>query len=149
MDEAVATFTRIFMRYDALQKRPIEVESGTSLPAAQIHTIEAIGKGHGQTVTTLATHFAISKSAVSQIVAKLVQQGYLLRTKAKGNDKEVLLRLTPKGRKAFQKHERTLAASLSGVLALEKHYSVPEIQSFVSILGDVDRWFEYISHPER
>lgn len=148
MAEATATFTRIFMKYDALQKRPLEVASGTLLPASQIHLIEAVGNGHGQTVTALATHFAISKSAVSQIVTKLVEAGYLLKTRKRGNQKVVVLRLTPKGRQAHQKHARALARAMAGVIDLGKHYSEPEIRGFMNILADIDRWFGTFSQSE-
>lgn len=149
MAEATTTFSRIFMKYDALQKRPLEVTSGTLLPASQIHMIDAVGSGHGQTVTTLAAHFAISKSAVSQIVTKLVHDGYLLKTKRKGNEKEILLRLTPKGRRAHQKHARALAKAMTGVIDLGKQYSEPEIRGFMSILADIDRWFGTFSLTEK
>lgn len=149
MAEATAIFTRIFMKYDVLQNRPVEINSGTLLPAAQIHTIEAIGSGHGQTVTALAAHFAISKSAVSQIVTKLAHDGYVLKTRRYGNDKEVVLKLTPKGRRAHQKHARALARALAGVIDLGKHYSEPEIRGFMSILADIDRWFEAFSLSEK
>ncbi len=149
MAEATTTFTRIFMKYDALQKRPLEISSGTVLPASQIHMIEAVGSGQGETVTALAAHFAISKSAVSQIVTKLVQAGYLRKTKKSGNEKEIVLRLTPKGRRAYQKHARALAKTMAGVIDLGKHYSEPEIRGFLNILADIDRWFGTFALSEK
>ncbi len=131
-------FTRIFMKYEILEKMPVDIGVGDKLKAAQIHTIEAIGKEYGNTVTALSSYFMITKSAVSQITAKLHKMGYIAKTKKKGNDKEIILELTKKGWKAFNLHEDYNQPVLDDLIRFEDKYSEDEIRSFLSILNDID-----------
>ena len=64
MQDGLAIFTRILMKYDALEKEPLDMGNGEKLSAVNIHTIEAIGKEYGKTVTTLSEYFMITKGAV-------------------------------------------------------------------------------------
>ena len=131
-------FTRIFMKYDILEKAPIDLGTGDKLNAAQVHMIEAIGKGCGNTVTRLSAYFIVTKGAVSQIVSRLHQLGYIAKTKRQGNDKEIILELTGKGRAAFALHEKYNEATVAALMQLREKYSPAEIQAFLSILSDID-----------
>ena len=106
MQEGLALFTRILMKYDVIEKEPLDMGNGERLPASHIHMIEAIGKEYGKTVTTLSEYFMITKGAVSQMISKLHKDGYVSKIKKKGNDKEIILELTKKGWKAFELHEK-------------------------------------------
>ncbi len=139
-----ALFTRILMKYDALEKEPIEIEGG-KLYASHIHMIEAIGKDYGKTITALSAYFMITKGAVSQVVTRLYKDGYLLKTKKKGNDKEIILELTKKGWKAFETHEKINAIVRSSLKQLRHKYSADEAAAFVNILNDIDLWFGQLS----
>ncbi len=132
-------FTRIFMKYDILEKSPIDIGIGDRLNAAQVHTIEAIGKGYGKTVTALSAYFMVTKGAVSQIVSLLYKMGYLTKTKRKGNDKEIILELTDKGQLAFWMHEKYNESTVAELMQLREKYSQAEIQAFLSILKDIDQ----------
>ena len=132
-------FTRIFMKYDVLEKSPVDIGTGERFNGAQIHMIEAIGKKYGKTVTALSGYFMITKGAVSQIVTKLYKMGYVTKTKKKGNDKEIILDLTEKGRKAFEIHEKYNESTMPELMKLGQKYSHEEILAFLNILNDVDR----------
>ena len=99
-------FTRIFMKYDILEKSPVDIGTGDKFNGAQIHMIEAIGKGKGKTVTALSKYFMVTKGAISQIVSRLNKMGYITKTKRIGNGKEIILELTEKGRQAYRMHEK-------------------------------------------
>jgi len=132
-------FTRIFMKYDVLEKSPIDIGAGQRFNSAQIHMIEAIGKGYGKTVTGLSAYFIVTKGAVSQIVSWLYKTGYVTKTKRKGNDKEIILELTEKGWQAFNAHEKYNETAVAELLPLKQKYSLAEIATFLNILSDVDR----------
>ena len=132
-------FTRMFMKYDVLEKSPVDIGSGDRFNGAQIHMIEAIGKGHGKTVTALSGYFMVTKGAVSQIVTRLHKMGYVTKTKRKGNDKEIILELTGKGRVAFDMHEKYNESTVAELMKLRQKYSPEEILVFLNILNDVDR----------
>lgn len=137
--EGWALFTRLFLKYDSLEKTPIDLGGGEKLTAAQVHTIEAVGKGFGETVTGLSEYFKITKGAVSQVVNKLHDGGYLLKIKRAGNDKEILLELTDKGKQIFDMHEQANQATLTMLEKLAEKYSEQEIKAFLAVLGDVDQ----------
>jgi DNA-binding MarR family transcriptional regulator len=138
LQEGWGLFTRIFMKYDVLEKEPIDIGNGDKLNAAQIHLIEAVGKGYGKTVTTLSGYFMITKGAVSQVVSKLHEMGYVAKTKRKGNDKEIILELTEKGWMAFVIHEKYNESTISDLMQFRDKYSEGEIVSFLKILNDID-----------
>lgn len=138
IQEGIALLTRLFMKYEVTRKIPIEVGGGNKLPSAQIHMIEAVGKGYGKTVTALAAYFSITKGAVSQIVSKLHAAGYIVKTRKKGNDKEVILDLTAKGWRAFQCHEKVVEMSMNGVRQIGKDRTERELRCFLEILTEVD-----------
>ena len=132
-------FTRIFMRYDILEKSPVDIGIGDPLNAAQVHTIEAIGKDYGKTVTALSSYFMVTKGAVSQIVSRLHKLGYVAKTKRPGNDKEIILELTDKGRLAFEAHEKFNESWVAELRKFMNKYTPEEVQAFLNILTDIDR----------
>jgi len=132
-------FTRIFMKYDILEKSPVDIGTGERFNGAQIHMIEAIGKKYGMTVTALSGYFMVTKGAVSQIVTRLHKMGYVTKTKRKGNDKEIILELTGKGRVAFDMHEKYNESTVAELMKLRQKYSPEDILVFLNILNDVDR----------
>lgn len=141
MQEGWALFTRIFMKYDILEKEPINIGEGDKLYAAHAHMIEAVGKGYGETVTSLSDYFMITKGAVSQIISKLYSKGYITKTKRKGNNKEVILKLTNKGWKAFEHHEKNGESTMDELIQIRNKYDEGELRSFLNILNDIDLLF--------
>lgn len=142
-------FTRIFMKYDVLEKSPVDFGAGHRFYGAQIHMIEAIGKGYGNTVTALSGYFMVTKGAVSQIISRLHKMGYVAKTKRKGNDKEIILKLTEKGRTAFRLHEKYNESTVTQLMQLREKYSQAEIAAFLSILNEVDRMLMTVVAEEK
>ncbi len=138
LQEGWALFTRLFMKYDILENTPIDLGTGDKLSAVHVHMIEAIGKEYGTTVTALSGYFMITKGAVSQVIARLHKGGYVSKSKRKGNNKEIILELTEKGKHVFDLHEQSNAATVSDLLGLGGKYSQAEIIAFLNILKDVD-----------
>ncbi len=134
-------FNRIFMKYDIMEKKPVKIENGEKLYASEIHMIEAVGKEFGHTVTGLSEYFMITKGAVSQIITKLYNKGYVEKTTLKGNEKEIILKLTEKGWKAFDYHEKLGESIMGKILQIKNKYSEDEAEIFLKILTDIDRLF--------
>lgn len=89
----------------AFEKNPRDFGSGNLLSNSEIHMIMVIGKNPGLNVTSLSLELGITKSAVSQMIRKLVQKKLVDRTQLPDNDKEIRLSLTPRGKIAFLGHE--------------------------------------------
>ena len=131
-------FTKIFMKYDILEKKPIVIGKGVKLHSTHIHTIEAIGKNYATSVTTLSNYFMITKGAVSQVISSLEKKGYIKKTKAKDNGKNIILQLTKKGVYAFDFHEQYNESVMKDLIELQNKYSEIEMEIFLRMLTDFD-----------
>lgn len=95
---------RIIHKYNQSESRKQNYGAGEELTRKEIHTISAIGENPTINITELANLRGVTKGAVSQMVYKLVDKGYLIKRISPDSDAEVRLELTDKGRKAYDGH---------------------------------------------
>ncbi|MDY6825266.1 MAG: MarR family winged helix-turn-helix transcriptional regulator [Thermodesulfobacteriota bacterium] len=105
-DEITLRFKRIVNKFSRIQRHPRDFGTGEKLHIAEVHTIDAVAKNSGCTITELASIKGVTRGAASQLVAKLARKGYLEKTKQAHNDKSVRLFLTAKGKQAAAAHDR-------------------------------------------
>ena len=77
------------------------------LYSSEVHLIDTIARFPDENISQVARRLGVTKGAVSQISRKLEGKGCLIREKEEGNQKNICLRLSNKGRTAFEWH-RTL-----------------------------------------
>jgi len=94
-------FIRITKKFNELEKMPIDIGIGEKLYPSEFHVIVAVGSNYENTVTGLSKRLEITKSAVSQVVNKLHEKGFLNKERSKDYGKEIILSLTEKGQSAF------------------------------------------------
>jgi DNA-binding MarR family transcriptional regulator len=97
---------RVINKMNANEKCPRDFGSGDLLHCSEIHTIMAIGKNPDINLTTLSRLLGISKSAISQMIGKLSRKNLVEKHRDPDNDKEVLVRLSPRGTIAYFGHEQ-------------------------------------------
>ncbi|WP_218187943.1 MarR family winged helix-turn-helix transcriptional regulator [Desulfosarcina cetonica] len=85
---AIYGLLRIAHLYARIEAMPIPVNDQTSVSTREAHTLQAIGEEVGNSVTQVAHHFGITKSAASQLVAKLEKRGFLHKRPAAHSNKE-------------------------------------------------------------
>lgn len=102
----IESFLRLVNHYIVMEKGPKKYGTNEFFHKLEIHTIHAIGENPGINVTKLAKWHGITKSAVSQVVKTLEERDFIYRYQAPDNAKEVLLKLTDKGKKAYEGHKR-------------------------------------------
>ncbi|MDY6903733.1 MAG: MarR family winged helix-turn-helix transcriptional regulator [Thermodesulfobacteriota bacterium] len=105
-DEITFRFKRIVNKFNRIQRHPRDFGTGGKLYIAEAHTLDAVSKNSGCTITELAAIKGVTRGAASQLVTKLARKGYLLKTKEADNDKSVRLFLTAKGEQAAAAHDR-------------------------------------------
>jgi DNA-binding MarR family transcriptional regulator len=105
LKDLIMLFSKVVYKFNKLQEVPYSFDENEKLFLAEIHIIQAIGRKEEETVTGLSSSFGITKGAVSQIVGKLTQKGYLIKKRNPTNGKVVFLSLSEKGLITFQKHE--------------------------------------------
>ena len=136
--QAIAVFERILLRYETQKDLPIATGDGDRLFASQVHTIEAIGKTPGSTVTSLKGHFRVTKGAVAQVVMKLESKGYVRKLKREGNAKENILELTKRGWRAFDLHEKAGERAEKELIGVTNRHTTKELASYLAILTEID-----------
>ncbi len=140
LEEGVKIFSRIFLIYEAASKKPLRVGNRLLGPST-LHVIEAIGKNRAATITALSGHAMVTKGAISQIVTKLTADGLVKKTRQGHNRRETPLELTPKGRAAFEAHERHAAPTLDKLRRIMRERPKEEIDAFLRVLAEVEDAF--------
>jgi DNA-binding MarR family transcriptional regulator len=100
------TFLRIINKFRELEKIPIDHGTGDLLYASEINTLEIIGDSPGINLTQLAQKKGVTKSAVSQIVTKLVKKQLVAKNQSPDHEKVFFLELTDLGKVAYENHEK-------------------------------------------
>jgi len=131
---AVRQLLRVAHKCARIEELPIPVEGAGAVTTREAHTIQAIGEREGMSVTDLATTFGITKSAASQMVAKLAAKGFLAKTRAPHSNKEWQLGLTPLGWRAFLAHERAHGRDFARVVDHLDGLSLSQIATLTVLL---------------
>jgi DNA-binding MarR family transcriptional regulator len=131
-------FVRIVNRYNALQERPYDFGTGGKLNPAEIHTVSAIAASGALNVTELAGRLGVTRGAISQMASRLEAKGLVRKTRERGNDKEVILGLTSKGRRAHEGHSRFHGGMFADFLAMMDGVSPENLKFFAGILDRIE-----------
>ena len=99
-------WTKIMNRLQERESWVRDYGTGDLMHPSEIHTLQAVGDSGGINITGLAERLGITASGVSQMARRLEKKGLVEKIKRSGNDKEILLRMTEKGRTAYLGHER-------------------------------------------
>ena len=128
----------LLYRFSALQieyyHMPHELDSALPLSMAEVHTLRNIEENPGITVTELAASGRKTKGAVSQIVKKLENRGYLFRERCPVDGKRALLHVNEEGKRLsqiFKKHSlKSLRSLLDGLL---ERCGMAEVDAFFTV----------------
>lgn len=116
-------------------KTPIDYGSGTLHTMTEMHLLTAIADNPGITVTELAAMKGKTPSAISQIIKKLDQKGYLERNRDDTHKRKVLYFVTEPGKRQSDLH---------------KQYDVGQMSQLFDILGqwcspkELDNFFHVV-----
>ncbi|MBN1431567.1 MAG: MarR family transcriptional regulator [Methanomicrobiaceae archaeon] len=99
-------WTKIMNRLQERESWVRDYGTGDLMYPSEIHTLQAVGDSRGINITGLAERLGITASGVSQMARRLEKKGLVEKIKRSGNDKEILLMMTEKGRAAYLGHER-------------------------------------------
>ncbi|MBN1959382.1 MAG: MarR family transcriptional regulator [Deltaproteobacteria bacterium] len=120
-----------------LESTPRDYGTGDLLFSADIHTVVAISRKPGCSLTELATFLSISKAAVSKFVNKLERLGYVIKPIAPQGGRAVALQLTRKGISAVNAHSAFEKKVFGPLRQIEKSLSQSEyaaVARFLSLL---------------
>ena len=98
-------WARIMNKMSRSESLPRNFGTGDLLFPSEIHTLCVIGSLPGIRITSLSVRLGVTKGAVSKIAKKMEEKGLIEKYQEHGNEKEILLRLTLRGKKAYLGHE--------------------------------------------
>ena len=104
--QLLASFLRMVAKYNAMEKHPVRYGGGEAFFHSERHLLDVFRDHPELNITALAEHAGVTKGAISQAVAKLERKGAVERHKGSGDDKQVLVRLTPLGREITEHHQQ-------------------------------------------
>ncbi len=142
ISEMSILFSKVHNKLNNLEKRTIDFGTKEKLFAAELHTIQAIGKKRGSTVTGLSELFGTTKGAVSQIISKLTEKKYVVKQRNPNNNKEITISLTEKGMQVFKAHEELHNEMDKSLLKSLESTSEEEIKSFLKILANIEKYVD-------
>ncbi|HBF38774.1 MAG TPA: hypothetical protein DDW50_15835 [Firmicutes bacterium] len=131
-------FIKISYKLNELEKVPIDFGTGELLYPSEIHTIDAVGDQY-DTVTAISQNFGITKGAVSQVIFKLHQRGYVQKVRNEAYNKEILLSLTDKGLIAYRTHKELHKTMDGEIIRLMGSYSDEWLQTFENMLLQLEK----------
>ena len=106
LDALCDLFIRLTNEYKRFEKECHCFDVDSPLHLSDTHTIVAIGKNTNINIMQLSKLQGISRSAVSQMISKLVQRGFVKKTRSTKTENEVVLTLTEKGQRVYYLHEQ-------------------------------------------
>jgi DNA-binding MarR family transcriptional regulator len=124
---------RVARKYSRIEELPIQINKGLEVTTREAHVIQAVGERTQISVTGLASYFGITKSAASQMVAKLAKKGFLEKQQAPHSNKELQVSLTQLGWQAFHAHELFHGKDMTNLVEQLSAFSLSQIAT-ISVL---------------
>lgn len=109
MKEVIKEFMEVSNVYMELMNKTEKVKrsyNGIELYPSEIHTLVFIEDNNDINMTDIAQKLGITKGAIFKTILKLEQKGLLTRFKRAENNKNTYIKLTEKGKMAYEGHER-------------------------------------------
>ena len=120
----------------ALRMNTREIESKIGMSLAQLFVLQVLAERPARSLNELAERTATHQSSVSVVVRRLVDKGYVSRTKSTVDQRRVDLDVTPNGRAILAGAPTTVQSRLVGALRL-----LPA-EDLRSLSTNLERWLE-------
>lgn len=135
IDRYVSINFSVNRKFDQL----IRQEIGDVLTTEQHFTLRHINNVEVCTSTELAIVFGVKKSAITPIINRLVEKGWVERTRDEKDRRVIYLTLTSSGKVIFSEMEKKIQSVIVSVISQFDH---TEIQNFLETYAKLDRLIE-------
>lgn len=88
-----------------LEEKAIITEEFRDISNNDMHIIEAVGLGDGNTMSNIARKLNITAGSLTTSMNSLVNKRYVVRERSEQDRRVVYIRLTEKGEKAYNHHK--------------------------------------------
>ncbi len=91
---------------NVIEDRTMDRKLIPDLALGELHVIETVNKNNNKPMTLIAKKEHVTVGALTTCVNRLVQKGYLLRTRDEMDQRVILLSVTQKGKKVLKVHDK-------------------------------------------
>lgn len=103
LDESFSVVANMAM---VIEERTMDTKNMPNLTIGEIHLIEMVNRYNNKPMTLVANKLHITVGAMTICLNRLVQKGYLLRTRDEMDRRVILLSITPEGKKILKFHNK-------------------------------------------
>lgn len=112
---------------NVIEERTMDTKLIPDLTVGELHVMEAVDKNNNKPMTLIAKELKVTVGSLTISLNRLVQKGYLLRTRHEMDHRIILVSITPKGKKALKTHDAfhdTILGLVLDSLTLKQTYTV-------------------------
>lgn len=121
-----------------LEEKAIITEEYKDITNNDMHIIEAVGLGNGNTMSSIAKKLNVTAGTLTTSMNRLVRLKYVVRQRSEEDRRVVLISLTEKGERAFQHHANFHAQMTDAVI---ESLDSEELQALLKMLNCLSKFF--------
>lgn len=121
-----------------LEEKAIITEEYKDITNNDMHIIEAVGLGNGNTMSSIAKKLNVTAGTLTTSMNRLVRLKYVVRQRSEEDRRVVLISLTEKGERAFQHHADFHAQMTDAVI---ESLDSEELQALLKMLNSLSKFF--------
>lgn len=122
-----------------IEEKSLDNRLTHGLTITEVHTIVAVGLHESNPMNVVAARLNVTLATLTTAVGKLVEKGFIERTRAEDDRRKVLLSLTKKGRQVYRAHGLFHRQMINEALA---ELTDEEERVFADALVKVKRFFD-------
>ncbi len=130
-EELLITIQRVSKKIRMIKEKELESVELQDFSMASFRYIEEIYNLGNPTFVELTNQLGYSKPTVTLMVAKLIEKGFITKTKSRGDGRVYYLGLSPKGERIIESYNKVYTGFINEVSA---RYNDNEIDTLISLL---------------
>ena len=124
-----------------LQEQSVSRLANGSLSRTEMHAMEIVQDIPEATLTQIADILGITKATVSVSVSRLVEKGYLEKTRSESDGRKSILRLTEEGETMCKKHKQFHDMLIGSVM---REFNVSQYPEVLKSLQALVNFFNHL-----
>ena len=137
----------LFFEILDLEERELIKGDFKNISVNDMHIIDAIAPGEGKNMSAIAKIQGVTIGSLSTSMNNLVKKGYVVRERSEEDRRLVIIKLTDKGLRAYERHkdfhEKMVDAALKTLA--EDEYTATKV---IKVLKGISEFFRSFKMPE-
>lgn len=134
--ETIYETSRLISSYENI---PRKYGTEDELYMIEVHTLNLIGDQVKTTTSEIARIKNCTKSAVSQMIDKLIKKDLVVKYRNPDNYRELNIELTPKGKLVFEYHKKLDLEEYRKYLKNLEQFTAEDFQKYITVLNVINR----------